>query len=165
MRVMLNPDWHDHVLFAAHSTMKSRIHYPDSLPVLMQAAMDKLALDNMDQKAAFDSHLAQAEHDADERRNSYNKHMAAAASDAFSKKAQFEGEMAEAKLAAGDMQNAFDQLTLDNSDLRAAFDSHVAKAEFDADDMKASIPVYMAHRNFGCWLLTLPAHFPRSDCL
>ena len=31
----------------------------------MQAAINQLALDNTDQRACFDSHMAKAEHDAD----------------------------------------------------------------------------------------------------
>ena len=84
--------------------------------------------------------MAQAEHDADDRRTSYDGNMANAMADASNQqRAQFEGQMTEAKLAAATMKRAFDQLTTENTELKAAFDSHLAKAEYDAGDMKASI--------------------------
>ena len=95
-----------------------------------------MTTDNSDQKAA----LAQAEHDADDRRTSYDGNVANAVADASNQqRAQFEGQMTEAKLAAATMKHAFDQLTTENTELKAAFDSHLAKAEYDAGDMKASI--------------------------
>ena len=42
------------------------------------------------------------------------------------------------------MQAAISQLTLDNSDQRIAFNSHMAKAEKDAGSMKASC-IYASH--------------------
>ena len=35
------------------------------ISAVLQAAINQLALDNTDQRACFDSHMAKAEHDAD----------------------------------------------------------------------------------------------------
>ena len=42
------------------------------------------------------------------------------------------------------LQAAFDQLTLDNTDQRADFASHMAQAEHDAADQKAAFDCQMA---------------------
>ena len=112
----------------------STITYPELCCI--QAAIEKLTTNNSDQKAA----LTQAEHDADDRRTSYDGNVANAVADASNQqRAQFEGQMTEAKLAVATMKHAFDQLTTENTELKAAFVSHLAKAKYDAGDMKVSI--------------------------
>ena len=58
--------------------------------------------------------------------------MAKATLDASDQRAQFEGQMAEAKLAAGDMQFAFDKLTHELSEQN----DQLALAHFNVGTLK-----------------------------
>ena len=53
----------------------------------MKTAFDRLTLDNTDQIAAFDSHMAQAEHDAADQKAGFDIRMAKAEHDAGGMKA------------------------------------------------------------------------------
>ena len=55
----------------------------------MKSAFDKLILDNTDQIAAFDSHMAQAEHDAARQQVGFDIRMAKAEHDAGGMKVGF----------------------------------------------------------------------------
>ena len=62
---------------------------PSHLP--LQAAFDKLTLDNADQKAQFDNELAKAAHDATDQKALFDNHMAKAALDASDQKVSVSG--------------------------------------------------------------------------
>ena len=68
----------------------------------------------------------------------FGDRIARATKDASFQKAQFEGQMAEAKLAAGDMQFAFQKLTHLSAERQASFDAQLALAESRSCVMKAS---------------------------
>ena len=80
------------------------------------ASAEAAAVTAADQKASFGDQLARAASEAVDQR----AQLAQAASDAFHQRAQFDDEMAEARLVAGDMQDAFDKLICDNTDQKAS---------------------------------------------